>query len=119
MMELPESYGLAGQITGELTGKVISEIVILQTPHKFCFFKGNVEDYADILEGQMITGATFQGGMLEIDTEDDIYGNPGKYTTQLSKKSYGEPCTRCGTLIGRAAYMGGTVYFCEHCQKRS
>lgn len=52
------------------------------------------------------------------DTENDIFGNPGGYVTQLSKNSYGEPCMRCGTLIGKAAYMGGTVYFCERCQKQ-
>ena len=52
------------------------------------------------------------------DTEQDLYGNPGGYISQLSKKSLGEPCMKCGTLIHKAAYMGGTVYFCEHCQKR-
>lgn len=40
MMELPESYMLSNQINEKLTGKIISEIQILQTPHKFAFFKG-------------------------------------------------------------------------------
>lgn len=53
------------------------------------------------------------------DTEGDIFGNPGGYITQLSKKSYGEPCMKCGSLIHKANYMGGTVYFCEKCQKLS
>ena len=52
------------------------------------------------------------------DTEQDLFGNPGGYVSQLSKKSLGEPCMKCGTLIHKAAYMGGTVYFCEHCQCR-
>ena len=39
MMELPESYMLSHQINEKLTGKIISEIQILQTPHKFAFFK--------------------------------------------------------------------------------
>lgn len=273
MMELPESCALAKQITGELAGKVIREAEVLRTPHKFAFFKGDVAAYPELLKGQTVTGATFKGGMLEIDTEEcmivfsdgvtpryyenpkdypkkhqlalmfdddtalictirmygfinvcpigtcdeeyyissatkpdpmtdgftyeyfrslytgekklsakaflateqripglgngvlqdilwdagidprfrmekaeeedfqrlyesvvrilkkmceeggrdtenDIFGNPGGYVTQLSKNSYGEPCMRCGTLIGKAAYMGGTVYFCERCQKQ-
>lgn len=272
MMELPESYMLSKQISKELAGKTISEVVVLQTPHKFAFFKGDVADYPMLLEGQTIVGATFKGGMLEIDTENsmivfsdgvtpryyenpkdypkkhqfalifeddtalictirmygfinvcplglcdeeyyvssstkpnpmtdgftygyfrslysggkklsakaflateqripglgngvlqdilwdagidprfkmenateedfcalydstvrimkkmcdeggrdtenDIFGNPGGYISQLSKNSYGELCMRCGSLIGKAAYMGGTVYFCEKCQK--
>lgn len=272
MLELPESYSLSRQIGSALTGKIISEVVILQTPHKFAFFKSNVEEYANLLEGKTITGSTFKGGMLEIDTEDsmivfsdgvtpryyegkenfpkkhqfalvfdddtalictirmygfidvcplgtceeeyyvssstkpnpmtegftyehfrslykgdkkltakaflateqripglgngvlqdilwdagidprykldkaseedfralydstvkilckmceeggrdtenDIYGNPGGYITQLSKNSLGEPCIKCGNMIKKAAYMGGTVYFCDKCQK--
>ena len=53
------------------------------------------------------------------DTEGDIFGNPGGYITQLSKKSYGESCMKCGSLIHKANYMGGTVCFCEKCQKLS
>lgn len=49
MMELPESYMLSKQITKELTGKIISEIVILKTPHKFAFFKNDTSTYADLL----------------------------------------------------------------------
>ena len=52
------------------------------------------------------------------DTESDIFGNPGGYITQLSKKSLEEPCMKCGSPIHKANYMGGTVYFCEKCQKR-
>lgn len=273
MMELPESYLLSEQINQYLIGKVISEIKILQTPHKFAFFKGNIEDYPELLEGQTIKGAKYVGGMLEIDTEDcmivfsdgvtpryyegkrnfpgkhqlafyfddetalictirmygfinvcpigtceeeyyissstkpnpmtdgftyeyfralypedrkisakaflateqripglgngvlqdilwdagidprfsmkdademdferlydstvrilkkmcedggrdtesDLFGNAGGYITQLSKKALGEPCMKCGSYIHKAAYMGGTVYFCEKCQKR-
>lgn len=273
MMELPESYTLSRQINQNLVGKCISEVKVLQSPHRFAFFKGDVDAYADMLEGQSIEGAKFVGGMLEIDTEDymivfadgltpryyeekknfptkhqlafyfddetalictirmygivhvfpkgededgyylssagkpnpltdeftyayfrglypegrklsakaflateqripglgngvlqdilwdagidprfpmseaseedyeklyrsvvrmlrkmceeggrdvenDLFGIPGGYVSQLSKKSLDEPCMKCGTVIRRASYMGGTVYFCEHCQKR-
>lgn len=52
------------------------------------------------------------------DTERDLFGQKGNYVIQLSKNSLNEPCTRCGYEIHKANYMGGTIYFCEHCQRR-
>lgn len=52
------------------------------------------------------------------DTEKDLFGQKGGYVTQLSKNSLHDPCIKCGYEIHKANYMGGTVYFCEHCQKR-
>lgn len=51
------------------------------------------------------------------DTEKDLFGNPGRYITYMSKNTYGEPCTKCGYQICKQSFLGGTVYFCEHCQK--
>jgi formamidopyrimidine-DNA glycosylase len=50
------------------------------------------------------------------DTEKDLFGNPGGYLTILSSKTHGQPCPRCGSLIVKAAYMGGSIYFCPDCQ---
>ena len=52
------------------------------------------------------------------DTEKDLYGEKGKYVTRLSKNTLNEPCAKCGNKIQKASFMGGTVYFCEHCQKK-
>lgn len=52
------------------------------------------------------------------DTEKTLLGEKGGYISQLSKNSLHQPCMRCGYEIHKAAYMGGTVYFCEKCQKR-
>jgi formamidopyrimidine-DNA glycosylase len=51
------------------------------------------------------------------DTEKDLFGNPGKYITYMSKNTYGGPCSSCGYPIRKEAFLGGTVYYCEHCQK--
>ena len=274
MLELPESYTIANQIQKHLSGKIISHINILQTPHKFAFFNNEADRYGEALEGQSITGAAFRGGMVEINTEDsmivfydgayprycedrtkfpkkhqfaihfddetgifvsiqmyggitifpkgectndyyissstkpnpltdgftfdyfmslypaggkklsakaflatqqripglgngvlqdilweagidprypmqdapeeafrslydavnqvikamaeqggrdterDLFGQKGRYITQLSKNSLNQPCTRCGYELHKTNYMGGTIYFCEHCQKR-
>jgi len=50
------------------------------------------------------------------DTERDLYGCPGGYKTALSKNTVDTPCPACGTIIKKAAYLGGSIYYCEGCQ---
>lgn len=50
------------------------------------------------------------------DTERDLFGIPGGYTTIASKNTVRTPCPRCGTTIKKESYMGGCVYFCPCCQ---
>lgn len=50
------------------------------------------------------------------DTEKDIWGNPGNYHTILSKNTYKHKCPVCGGDIVKAAYLGGSVYYCPECQ---
>ena len=54
-----------------------------------------------------------QGGK---DTDKDIYGHFGGYITHASRNTVGKPCTRCGTPIVKEAYLGGSVFYCPHCQ---
>lgn len=56
---------------------------------------------------------TAQGGR---DTEKDLYGQPGGYTTRLSKNTVGQSCSRCGGTIRKESYMGGSIYYCDGCQ---
>jgi len=51
------------------------------------------------------------------DTEKDLFGNPGEYRTKLSKNSLPYPCQNCGGALKKEAYLGGSIYFCEGCQK--
>lgn len=57
---------------------------------------------------------TAQGGR---DTEKDLFGAPGGYKTIMSKNNNGKPCPGCGTAICKEAYMGGSIYYCPHCQQ--
>jgi formamidopyrimidine-DNA glycosylase len=50
------------------------------------------------------------------DTELDLLGNACGYRTRVSRNTVGQPCPKCGTLIEKAAYLGGSVYFCATCQ---
>lgn len=55
-----------------------------------------------------------QGGR---DTEKDIFGKEGGYKTLLSKKTLFSPCPKCGYELHKGSYMGGTIYYCENCQR--
>jgi formamidopyrimidine-DNA glycosylase len=50
------------------------------------------------------------------DTERDLFGCLGGYTTQVSKNTLDKPCKRCGGEIKKEAYMGGSIYYCQGCQ---
>ena len=54
-----------------------------------------------------------QGGR---DTEKDIYGRPGGYSTKMSKNTLDTGCPACGGPITKENYLGGSVYYCAHCQ---
>jgi formamidopyrimidine-DNA glycosylase len=53
------------------------------------------------------------------DTETDLFGMKGRYPTILSRNTMGTACPRCGGTIVREAYLGGNVYYCPGCQKKS
>jgi formamidopyrimidine-DNA glycosylase len=56
---------------------------------------------------------TAKGGR---DTESDLLGKPGAYKIKLNKKTLGQPCPICCTLIKKEAYLGGSIYYCATCQ---
>ncbi|MDR0819496.1 MAG: endonuclease VIII [Oscillospiraceae bacterium] len=51
------------------------------------------------------------------DVTRDLYGNPGGYVTMLSKNNKLLICPRCGGAVTKETYLGGSVYYCSHCQK--
>lgn len=57
---------------------------------------------------------TIHGGR---NTERDLFGCFGGYKTILSKNTANKPCSTCGDLIKKEAYLGGSIYFCPTCQK--
>ncbi|HOD93467.1 MAG TPA: endonuclease VIII [Clostridia bacterium] len=51
------------------------------------------------------------------DTEKDLYGVAGGYSTILSSKTIDRPCPTCGESIKKEPYMGVNIYYCPNCQK--
>jgi formamidopyrimidine-DNA glycosylase len=74
---------------------------------------------ADEVEGMFKAIKSVLAGMSQFggrDTERDLFGKPGAYPTVLSKNTAGHPCPACGSIIQKAAYLGGSIYFCPTCQ---
>lgn len=70
MIEFPESRTLAGQINEIVNGKTILNVYANKSPHKFAWFKGNPENYHNLLSGKRIEGAKAYGGMVEMKAEE-------------------------------------------------
>jgi len=51
------------------------------------------------------------------DTEKDLFGEAGGYKTKASKLTVGNNCLVCGGTIRKESYLGGSIYYCDQCQK--
>lgn len=53
------------------------------------------------------------------DLETDLFGMPGGYKTMAGRNTVGGQCPKCGAgTIVKESYLGGSIYYCDHCQKR-
>jgi formamidopyrimidine-DNA glycosylase len=50
-------------------------------------------------------------------TEKDLYGKDGGYQTVMNKNHAGLSCPRCGEIIKKENYLGGSIYYCGGCQR--
>ncbi len=66
MNELPEAYTLARQIEENLTGKTVVAVTAASSPHKFAWYHGDPNAYANRLTGSVIQSAGAYGMMVEI-----------------------------------------------------
>ena len=70
MIELPETYVLAGQINSTLTGKTIKAAMANAHPHSFAWYTGDPAAYGAMLAGRRIDSASpgtgSNGGNTEI-----------------------------------------------------
>ena len=72
MIEAPEARYLCEQLTETVVGKRISDVFIQFSPHKFAWFNGNSDEFAEWLVDKRINSAQSQGGMVEITIEDKV-----------------------------------------------
>ena len=95
MVELPEAYVLAKQLTETVTGRTIAEAVANHSPHGFAFYNKPAELYGELLAGQKIVGASAGagrscacGGNVEIECADKliILSTPIRYHAPGAKR---------------------------------
>jgi formamidopyrimidine-DNA glycosylase len=48
--------------------------------------------------------------------EFDLYGQAGGYSRLMDKHAVGRPCPRCGGVVEKIQYLGGSCYLCPSCQ---
>jgi formamidopyrimidine-DNA glycosylase len=54
-----------------------------------------------------------QGGRCD---EVDLFNHPGGYVRRMDKRALEHPCPACSGKIEKLQYLGGSCYFCPHCQ---
>ena len=144
MLELVEANGLVGQVNNTISGKflsaprmeklsakaflateqrilgvgngVLQDILYHAGIHPKRKIKTLTEAEKDLLFASIketLTEMINKGGR---DTEKDLFGNFGGYTTRVSKNTVGKPCPVCGSIIEKETYMGGSIYYCNKCQ---
>ena len=72
MIEAPEALYLCEQLNKTVKGKRITNVFTLFTPHKFAWFSGSPDEYAEWLTGKSIDHARSQGGMVEMTIGDKM-----------------------------------------------
>lgn len=69
MLEIPETRHIAHQLNTSIQGKVITQVVVNASSHKFAFFHKDPALYPDLLIGKIIGEATGIGAYIEIRSE--------------------------------------------------
>ena len=77
MIEAPEARYLCEQLTETVVGKRISDVFIQFSPHKFAWFNGNSDEFAEWLVDKRINSAQSQGVLVLTDGVNLRYLTPG------------------------------------------
>lgn len=88
MIELPESYVLADQLSQTVAGRRIAGAVAAQSPHAFAWYTGDPADYGRKLTGRQLTGADVFSGSVRVRAEDMLLliSTPIRYHPPGSKR---------------------------------
>jgi formamidopyrimidine-DNA glycosylase len=72
MIELPEAFVIAGQITETLSGRRIAHAIASGSPHKFAWYTGDPAEYNDRLAGKVIGPGRGLASSVEFEAGDMI-----------------------------------------------
>jgi formamidopyrimidine-DNA glycosylase len=66
VIELPEAFNLAQQLTSTISGKRVVGVTTAHTPHKLAWYYGDPKTYSALLNGTTIGQSKACGGLVEI-----------------------------------------------------
>lgn len=81
MIELPEAYTIATQMTAALRGKRIAGVVRGNVPHKFAFYNHSEEEYRALLNGRRLESARGNGSFILLGVDSGqflLFGDGGE-----------------------------------------
>jgi len=73
MLEIPESTTIAKQAETILVDKIVSQVYLASSPHKFTWYNGDVNDYPKRLTGKQIESIAGHGSFVTIHFDSDIH----------------------------------------------
>ncbi len=73
MIEIPESTVISRQAAGILTGKVVTQVVEANSPHKFTWYNGDPAHYPDLLCGRRIEEVHGYGAFIDLVMDQDTH----------------------------------------------
>ncbi len=121
MIELPEAYTLAKQLTEQTKGQHIQKVVAGHSPHKLCWFYGDAEAYDALLSKKKIGDTNYFGGHVEMEIQEmrlDLHDgvNLQLFPPNAKLPSKHQLLVQLGngsTFIGRVQMYGGISAFEE------
>ena len=128
MFELPEYVTLAKQINETLTGKVIEQGSLGNTPHKFVWYNRTLGEFAALTRGKTVGKARAQGRWLFIALEPDYvltFGECGGKVlfhpadSPIPKKYHLHLAFTDGSALTATTQMWGAMELYEQGQERN
>jgi formamidopyrimidine-DNA glycosylase len=69
-----------------------------------------------VLYEKLVSGIREMIALGGRNNEKDLFGDVGGYEVLMTSAQLKNPCRNCSGNIVKENYMGGSIYFCPHCQ---
>ena len=120
MIELPEANTLAAQLNANVRGERIGSVVAAASPHKFAWFLGDPQTYANRMRGRTVGSAQAFGGIVEIDLSGAPLILAEGINLRLHESEEGLPKKHQlvlgfedGRYLSASIQMYGGIWFCD------
>lgn len=95
---------------------VIQDVLFKAGLHPKTKIKDCDETKLRLLYEKLVSGIREMVALGGRNNEKDLFGLPGGYEVLMTSAQLKNPCRNCSGIIVKENYMGGSIYFCPHCQ---